>query len=1356
MSVPDPRHDFSAQATGGAAGELDRTGAPPSTDPASDSSDPLNVPPTAVGSALSGPDPDQTIAFEGDEIARRTTSGRLGDGAGIAAEDVTVSFGDYSLIRKIASGGMGAVHLARQNSLHRTVALKTILAGQLVSEEHIQRFHQEAELAAQLDHPGIVPVYEVGEIAGQHYFSMAYVEGGTLADRVKDRPLPCREAAELVRQVALALGYAHQQGVIHRDLKPSNVLLDRDGHPKIADFGVAKLVSGISQLTLTGQVLGTPSFMAPEQAAGKTDEIGPLADLYSIGALLYCLITGRPPFQAATPVETLRQVMEQEPVSPRQLNAAVGQDLETICLKCLQKEPGKRYESAESLAEDLGRYLAGEPIRARPVGNIERLWRWCTRNKLAAVLLGGLVLSFVVGFMAVSFFAIRARREAASARASELRARDAQEFSERRWYAAEMGLAQQNWENGQTSRLRSRLKALRPPYPTAPDRRGFEWYYLDRLGRLELRTLRGHAQAVNSVAFSPDGRLLASAGGGFKRGEAGTLRISDSTTGETIHAWAGHAERANCVVFSPDGKQIASASGVSNGPGEVKVWDAGTARELRSLTGQTAQVWGLAFSPDGRRLAGAVGRFDEGGRPRPGDVFIWDLAGGAPVFHLGGHTGVVQSVAFSPDGRLLASADDYGMVKIWNAAQGKEVLTLEESHGDVLCVAFSPDGRRLAAACLDRMIRVWDASLWNMEGTSVAKPQFALQQFALQHKSGVRSLAFSPDSRRLAAGCLDHSVHIWDVTAQTESLTLLGHGDSVMSVAFSPDGWRLASASMDQTVKIWDATNDRKAFPLRDHKEYHAALSGIAFSPDGRWLAGAGQDRVVRVWDAASGGLAQTLQGPADIVNSVALSPDGRWLACGSMDRIARIWDRASGRLAHTFEGFKFSVNGVAFAPNNRWFACASGEWKNNGAVQVWDLATNKEVLSMPARGDPGEHPGFFSVAFSRDSRWLAAGCYDGSIQVWNLSTMEPTRTLRGHTSAVFGIAFSPDSQWLASASDDRLVKLWDVAAGQEINTLSGHTDRVMSVAFSPDGRRLASAGFERAVKLWDPRTAQEVFSLEIPLSRGNVAFAPDGRRLAIGGTAESSTDYTLAIWDARDSTPELDVQYEAESRVAFLFARPLAAPGVRDVLANDTSLSPAARERALALVDPYGEALARREAEDVIQRLHLPGLFQPELVERIRSDQSLSEPVRRGALALAATWVDCAGHLQLASRAVVRRRDAPAAEYQRALHQAEVAIRLTPHREQTRTTLGMAQYRTGQYREALRTLYPGGATLSDRSTPADVAFLGMAQWQLGQRDDALAALERLRTLLREPAWTNDGAAKEFLREFEEMTRDAS
>ncbi len=414
--------------------------------------------------------------------------------------------GGFTLIRKLASGGMGVVYLARQESLRRSVALKMILAGDHATDDEIQRFRHEAEAVAQLDHPGIVPIFEVGENLGLHYFSMAYVGGGTLADRLETGPLPPHQAAELLRQIAEAVGYAHQRGIIHRDLKPGNILMDEEGHPKVTDFGLAKHVSGLSQLTVTGQVMGTPSYMAPEQAAGRTAQVGPASDLYSLGALLYCLVTGRPPFQAATAVETLRQVMDHEPVSPRQLNASVSRDLETVCLKCLQKEPSKRYADAAALAEDLRRILAGEPIRARPVGTMERLWRWCRRNRVVATLGLGFLLSLLGGIVVSSIFAARALRK-------EAEALQAQALSDRRWYAAELGLARQDWEKGRIATVLRRLDSLRPARPGAPDLRGFEWHYLNRLCHPELRTLRGSSEPVWSIAFSPDGRQLASADG---------------------------------------------------------------------------------------------------------------------------------------------------------------------------------------------------------------------------------------------------------------------------------------------------------------------------------------------------------------------------------------------------------------------------------------------------------------------------------------------------------------------------------------------------------------------------------------------------------------------------------------------------------------------------------------------------------------------------------------------------------------------------------------------------------------------------------------------------------------------------
>ena len=296
-------------------------------------------------------------------------------------------FGDYELLNEIARGGMGVVYKARQVNLNRVVALKMILAGNLASEEDVQRFRTEAEAAANLDHPGIVPIYEIGQHEGQHFFSMGYVDGCSLADRVRNGPLPPKEAAELTKKIAEAIAFAHSRNVIHRDLKPANVLLDQNGEPKVTDFGLARKTDNDSGMTRTGAVMGTPSYMPPEQAAGKTSEVGPLSDVYSLGAMLYCLLTGRPPFQAANPIDTLMQVMEKEPVSVSTLNPEIQRDLETICHKCLQKEPAKRYASAQALADDLGRWLRNEPIVARPVGRLERLVKWSRNHPAPAVLI---------------------------------------------------------------------------------------------------------------------------------------------------------------------------------------------------------------------------------------------------------------------------------------------------------------------------------------------------------------------------------------------------------------------------------------------------------------------------------------------------------------------------------------------------------------------------------------------------------------------------------------------------------------------------------------------------------------------------------------------------------------------------------------------------------------------------------------------------------------------------------------------------------------------------------------------------------------------------------------------------------
>jgi hypothetical protein len=419
----------------------------------------------------------------------------------------------YEILGILGRGGMGVVYQAWQIQLNRIVALKMVLAGAQAGLEEVARFRIEAEAVARLQHPHIVAIHEVGEHAGRPYFAMEYVDGEALARQLNGTPLPFRRAAQLTETLARAMYYAHTRGVIHRDLTPANVLVMADGTPKITDFGLAKLVvGGGPTLTQSGAILGTPSYMAPEQATGKSKAIGAACDVYALGAILYELLTGRPPFKAETPLETLQQVQSQEPVSPSRLQPKTPRDLETITLKCLAKEPARRYSTAGALADDLECWLEGRPIQGRRVGVVERGWRWCRRNPKLAGALGAATLFLVSGTLVSSLLAVHAHGEAGRADREAAGARAAKRLSDQRHYASEMKLASLDWEAGRTSLVQQRLQRQGPQAADAPDLRGFEWHYLQRLGQLELRTLQGHTESVWAVAFSKDGSRLASAG----------------------------------------------------------------------------------------------------------------------------------------------------------------------------------------------------------------------------------------------------------------------------------------------------------------------------------------------------------------------------------------------------------------------------------------------------------------------------------------------------------------------------------------------------------------------------------------------------------------------------------------------------------------------------------------------------------------------------------------------------------------------------------------------------------------------------------------------------------------------------
>ena len=1063
------------------------------------------------GSAFRLPDPDSTV----------------GDGGSSDLPRVRY-LGDYELLEEIARGGMGVVYKARQVSLNRVVAVKLILAGTYASEAAVQRFRAEAEAAAGLDHPNILPIYEIGSHDGHQFFSMKLVVGGNLGETIGELKARPRDAAAALETLARAVHFAHQRGILHRDLKPANVLVAKDGTLYVSDFGLAKKVDRDDGGTRTGAVVGTPAYMAPEQARGAKG-LTVAVDVYSLGAILYEAITGRPPFRGDTVLDTLRLVTDAEPAHPQTVHPAAHRDLSVIALKCLEKDPAKRYPSAAALADELKRWRNGEPIEARPATAVERGRKWVRRNPLVAAL-AGMAAVGVVGLLGFLILALRLAADAVRGQADAQKARNdaveaqqataaAKDLSDRRLYAAQTVIAQSALEQVQVRQARLALAAA------DPGRRGWEWHYLNWAADASRTTVEASG-TKKVLQFSADGRrlfwaseheglFLLDVGRSDKPARWAQDRLRSQFSADPVPNLAVTADLSRAAVFSDSG---------------LRLYDAGSDKPV-------------VLIPKREKKSAVPGLDDDR---------------------------VPGSVAFSADGRHLYAARDKHLT-CWDVSTHARVWEKPVEGAGVTALAVSPAGDRVALGLQeDHTVRVLDLRT----GAEVFKTP--------RHLNPPKECEFTPDGGRLVTHCSFRSPYIWELGTGKELLQNKAYWGS--RYVLSRDGKLGAMGMSFGDVVLFDAVTGRELHTCRGHTNY---VNAVAISPDGRLVASAGRDRTVRVWTAADGKLRDLLVAHADEVTALAFSPDGQTLVSAAGDRTVKFWPLDGVRPLRQFPGSGHDIRAWHLLRDGRHLLLAQTRNKAHGVVDIWDVDTGSVVRSIGPHG-PSDDGTVTTLALSADERWLVTGTWAGTVHLWDY----PSGTqVRAHTvrpvdnypdpgpPEVRAVAVAPDGSRYAYGRPDGRLCVRDRATDRELWTAEervsdewadGKKDQrrsVQNVWFSPgggrvvvrwlwfdsrltihdaatgdrigepvDGDRDAPIAFnregtvvavvmpraDRAVRLLDVQTGAEVGRVPQVRQVSGLAFAPDGRHLAMG------------VWDGSWSNSWIEVADTATGAVAF------------------------------------------------------------------------------------------------------------------------------------------------------------------------------------------------------------------------------
>ena len=947
------------------------------------------------------------IEATADRLGHRAIADGLGTGIGppdLSAPSTPTRLGDFELVRRLGEGAMGVVFEARQVSLNRPVAVKMVRAGLFAGEADLRRFRIEAEAVAHLDHPRIVPIYGVWEHEDCHYFGMKLIPGGSLARRLPAYTADPRAAARLVAEVARAIQHAHDRGILHRDLKPSNILLDEEDRPLVTDFGLAKRSGDDSGLTQSGAIVGTPSYMAPEQASGHNAAVTALTDVYGLGAVLYALLTGRPPFVADTILGTIEQVRGRPPVPPSRINPSVGRDLETICLRCLEKDPWRRYASAEALADDLRRWLDGEPIAARPVGAAARAWMWSRRNPIVAGLIAALVLFVLVTswqWWRAEGLLLLARREASGEAIDHALSICAQ---------------------GDVGRGMLRLaEALETAPPGADDLKRAVRANLVAWSRHQTRltNLLRHSDRVPFVAFSPDGRTAVTAS------PDGTARLWDAFTGEPRGAPLSHDGGVMQAAFSPDSRLVITASLDRT----ARLWEVEGGRPLGAPLRHRGPVRSVAFSPDGRTVLTGC---------NDGAAQIWEVASQKPLGEPLHHKGWVQQVAFRPGGNVAITTGHventvwlsnlrtgqaigepipYFTVRLWDLRTGQvigEPIPYHPGRRDnreARSFVCSTDGKSILTTGSWRSGRQECAQVWDAtDGRPLGPP--------LCHDKDIRAVALSRDGDVALTGSDDRTARLWDARTGKPHCGPLRHQGQVLAVALNAAGTLALTGSEDRTARVWKVAGGE---PVGDPLHHPGQVLAVAFRPDGRAVLTGCDDGIARLWTLAPEEPAGTPVPDGDLkgLPHLAHSPDGRTILMGHNDGTAQVRDAATMLPLGPPLRHEYAILSVAISPDGTRLLTGCVD----GSVHVWSARTRQPILR------PLHHQGpVHSVAFSPDGRMVMTGSGDRTARLWDAATGKPIGTPLAHDAGVAAVAFGAGDTVLTK-TEDGIVRRWEVAA---------------------------------------------------------------------------------------------------------------------------------------------------------------------------------------------------------------------------------------------------------------------------------------------------------------------------------------